>query len=359
MMAQISASRILIASNDKNESSHLEELLVAWGHTVEVLRDGHLVLRRLGEPQPPEIALLDANLPELGGIEVVQELRQRSVRGPVWTMVMCDSPSCDHVLAATDAGVDDFLAKPLDELDLRIRLHAARRVRVLRARLNQSLVDDRYHASHDSLTGLWNREAMLRLLFQETDRVQRMRTPLALMLLDVDQFSHLNLDYGYAAGDRVLQLVAERFRRYLRSYDLIGRCGEDEFLVALPGCALELAAQQAERLRQTVLHRPFEVPGATINMTASIGVAQSQGRSPLIVLREAERALAEAKLQGRDRVCVFRSHEALQAVADQAASLSILVPKIPVGIAADRQPVNSCRLRGKDAVRSALSDGRP
>jgi two-component system, cell cycle response regulator len=231
-------------------------------------------------------------------------------------------------------------------------------VRELRSRLNQSMEDARYHASHDNLTGLWNREALLRLLFQETDRVQRMHTPLTLVLLDLDQFSCVNLDFGYAAGDRVLQQLAERFRRYLRSYDLIGRCGEDEFLLALPGCSLDLAAQQAERLRQTVLHRPFEVPSATINITASFGVAQSQGRSPLVVLREAERALADAKLEGRDRVRVFHSGGGLV-----SGDPSLKPPQTVAKLASESLTVGSganlCRQPGRNETRGALSNGRP
>jgi diguanylate cyclase (GGDEF)-like protein len=306
-MPNLPGSRILIGTGDPGESSYLQHVLESWGHRVQVMRDGHKVLQRLHEPAPPEVLLLDANLPGMGGIEVVQEYRQRTRKPAAWIMVMCESPSPEQVMLATDAGTDDFLAKPIDEFDLRIRLHTAARVRELRIRLAQSQEDVRFHASHDHLTGLWNREALLRLLFQETDRVQRMHTPLALILLDLDHFSVLNLRYGNTAGDQVLRQIADRFRRYLRSYDLIGRCGEDEFLLALPGCGLDLAGEQAERLRLTVRQRPFTFQDAILNVTASFGVAESRGRSPLIVLREAERALADAKLGGRDRVAVFQT----------------------------------------------------
>lgn len=98
---------------------------------------------------------------------------------------------------------------------------------------------------------------MLNQLFPETDRVQRMRTPLTLLLLDLDRFSSVNFEYGYETGDKILQELANRFRRFLRSYDLIGRCGEDEFLIAMPGCTSEQALSMAVRLKQTVLQRPF------------------------------------------------------------------------------------------------------
>jgi diguanylate cyclase (GGDEF)-like protein len=134
-----------------------------------------------------------------------------------------------------------------------------------------------------------------------------MKTDLCLMVMDLDEFSRINHDYGYEAGDGVLTELANRFRRQLRSYDLIGRCGEDEFLLAVPGCGRESAQALAERIRETILARPFAVGSEATTLTASFGIAVSRGRSPLVVLREAERALAEAKLSGKElrAVCGF------------------------------------------------------
>jgi two-component system cell cycle response regulator len=143
-----------------------------------------------------------------------------------------------------------------------------------------------------------NRESLLNLLFQETDRTQRLGSQLAFLLLDLDQFSRVNREHGYDGGDRVLRQLASRFRRFLRSYDVTGRCGGDQFLVAMPGCTHEDARSMAARLRDCVSERPFDILQTTISMTASIGIAQSGGRSPLTVLREAEFALGRAKLAG-------------------------------------------------------------
>lgn len=153
--------------------------------------------------------------------------------------------------------------------------------------------------SRDPLTGVWDRESLLALLFPETDRVQRMGTSLTLLLLDVDHFSRV-AEFGMQAGDQVLREMAARLRRYLRSYDLLGRSGDDEFLIALPGCSSEQALQLAERIRTDLFHRPFAAGSDVITLTASIGLAQSRGRSPLVALREAEQALATAKLEGRN-----------------------------------------------------------
>jgi diguanylate cyclase (GGDEF)-like protein len=152
---------------------------------------------------------------------------------------------------------------------------------------------------------------MLRQLFQETDRVQRMRTPLTMMLIDLDKFSRINGTYGYATGDGVLKEFAHRLKRYLRSYDILGRCGGDQFLVGLPGCLAEQAAMMAERLKESVLEKPYHIDRDILQMTASIGISTSRGRSPLVVLREAERALGDAKLAGRNCIrCYGQQTEA-------------------------------------------------
>jgi two-component system, cell cycle response regulator len=139
-----------------------------------------------------------------------------------------------------------------------------------------------------------------------------MRTPLTLLLLDLDHFSAVNVDYGYEAGDKILQELGNRFRRFLRSYDLIGRCGEDEFMIALPGCTSEQALSMAMRVKKTILEKPFAAGRDMLTLTASMGIAQSRGRSPLVVLREAERALSEAKQSGRNVILEYCSDRPIE-----------------------------------------------
>ena len=149
--------------------------------------------------------------------------------------------------------------------------------------------------TEDDLTGLWNRESILSLLFGETDRAQRMGTSLGLLLLAIDRFSEMKAELGPEAGDRILREMAGRLRRYLRSYDLFGRTGDAEFLIVLPGCNACQARHLASRMQTIMLQKPFPAPSEEVKVTVSIGLAQSQGRSPLVVLHEAEQSLAAAK----------------------------------------------------------------
>lgn len=316
------APLILIGDTDQEAIQHLRTVLEGWQYPVELLSEGRAVLRRLMEPTPPAIAILDFNLPGLSTTEVVAEFRRRTQKHAVWIMLTSRNASSEIIRTASDAGVDDFLQKPIDELDLRVRLRTADRVQSVYSDLHAQMAAVRFHASHDRLTGLLNREALLTKLFEETDRVQRMKTPLTMLLIDLDSFSQVNADYGYAAGDRILKELAQRFKRYLRSYDLVGRCGEDEFLIALPGCSLEEGTSMAERLHRAVLQKPFHLERDIVPVTASIGLAQSHGRSPLVVLREAERSLAEAKLSGGNCVRALDQQSALPGKTVEAKPIS-------------------------------------
>ncbi|MGB0125284.1 MAG: GGDEF domain-containing response regulator [Silvibacterium sp.] len=296
----LSAPRLLVGTNNRELGRHLGKVLNEFRYFVQLVEDGHEALRILLGPNPPEIVLLDSSLPGQNGLELAAELKRHPGKKQTWIMLLSSAADPATVAAAADAGVDDLLLCPVNEADLRVRLGVAGRVQELTRRPDLQTRAVSFHASHDHLTGLWNRESLLSLLFPETDRVQRIGTPLGFLMLDLDHFASINTDYGYEAGDKILQELANRLRRYLRSYDLIGRCGEDEFLIVLPGCNSAQALNLASRIRTVLLHRPFAAGRDMAMLTASIGVAQSRGRSPLVVLRETERALAYAKREGRN-----------------------------------------------------------
>jgi two-component system, cell cycle response regulator len=292
--------QILLASADPLVNQRVVELLEEWHYPHCVVQDGPTALRLLTHEDPPAIALIDHDLSGIDGVQVIQAVRQRYDQRQTWLMMLGAHADAGGVRTAAEAGADDFLLKPIDESDFRVRLRVAERVQSLMLRVQQEAEATRFHATHDPLTRLLNRDTMLKELFQETDRVQRMKTPLAYLLLDVDSFSLINLRHGYDFGDRLLHDLGSRLKRYLRSYDLACRYGEDEFLVALPGCSAPNLRQMAERMRKNVLDKPFDIGKDRVEITASIGAAHSRGRSPLVVLRELERSLAQAKMEGRN-----------------------------------------------------------
>jgi diguanylate cyclase (GGDEF)-like protein len=158
----------------------------------------------------------------------------------------------------------------------------------------------------DSLTGLWNRAAILELLVRELARGDRDGADVAVVMGDLDHFKNVNDTYGHAAGDRVLAETAQRLRTVVRAYDAVGRYGGEEFLIVLPKCDLEAAARQAERLRTEVAAVPIEFEGQQIAVTISLGVAAGRCAVEELV-RAADEALYAAKRAGRNRVEVATS----------------------------------------------------
>lgn len=162
-------------------------------------------------------------------------------------------------------------------------------------------------ASQDYLTGLSNRRHFMEQGHVELDRAQRYGTPLSLLMLDIDHFKDINDSHGHKAGDIVLQNLGEIMRKTLRTVDVIGRMGGEEFAVLLPETGPQRAAEVAERLREEVA-RADVVPetGMPLHFTVSIGVAALAGKDVNLdmLLNEADSALYQAKEGGRNRVRV-------------------------------------------------------
>jgi diguanylate cyclase (GGDEF)-like protein/PAS domain S-box-containing protein len=161
-----------------------------------------------------------------------------------------------------------------------------------------------FKATHDSLTSLLNRDAILDMLGREISRSSRERSSTAILLADLDHFKSVNDQFGHPVGDEVLRETAKRFLRAVRGYDLVGRLGGEEFLVILGGCGPQEALARADQLRQSIVEAPISTASGPISLSISIGVlpAREWGyprRDEL--LRQVDVALYAAKAEGRNR----------------------------------------------------------
>lgn len=169
----------------------------------------------------------------------------------------------------------------------------------------------------DTLAGIASRDALLDVLFRETDRVQRLRMPLSIIVFALDEAPRFGSgEIVHALG----QLVA-RVQRLLRSYDLFGRISATAFALGLPGCTLANAVSLAHRIRTEVFSIPYQVSGASLQLTASFGIAPSLGRSPLVVLREALQAMESARCAGPDGIRTSRLFPPAPRPADSQSAL--------------------------------------
>ncbi len=162
-------------------------------------------------------------------------------------------------------------------------------------------------AARDSLTGLYNHSTAIELLEQLVQQSQRYAFPLAVIMVDLDNFKQLNDTYGHQAGDQVLEAMSQTLLDSVRGSDVVGRYGGEEFLIAMPHTDAPAAREYGERLLKRV--REIDVPGCGArNLTASVGVAvyypHGQRTSAPELVRRADEALYRSKRDGRDRITI-------------------------------------------------------
>jgi diguanylate cyclase (GGDEF)-like protein len=164
-----------------------------------------------------------------------------------------------------------------------------------------------HQASHDALTGLWNRPAILEILEREMNRAHREGAQLAVVLADLDHFKQINDTYGHLAGDAILRAAARRMVENIRPYDFIGRYGGEEFLIILPGLSAEEPFSRLTQLHQAMSEKLFLYEGKSFTITSSFGVTSIDAAMMTIedMVRCADEALYRAKDSGRDCIVFY------------------------------------------------------
>ena len=308
----------LLASPQPALLKAMEPVLLRAASRVEIVLSAQAALAAMTGPIPPGLVLLDAllhaDLPGMPIDDLLAAARTAETDRRFPIVLISDTVEQVWIDRLAEGMIDDLILRSailrsVDEMDwepylqLRVQLalrgfHCARQADGLREAMARS-------ARTDWLTGVLNREAVLTAVFRETDRVQRLNESMGLVLVDVDDFGHWNSRLGNELCDELLRQVAGRIGKLLRSYDLIGRPGMDEFLVALPGCSVANALLFVERMREEVFSVPFRVADESIRLSACFGMASSLGRSPVVVLRDAEEALRTAKAAGPESIQIF------------------------------------------------------
>jgi diguanylate cyclase (GGDEF)-like protein len=295
----------LLASADPTLLAAFEPVLSTGGARVEIYLSAEAALPALTAPHVPTLALLDVTLPGMEMGQLLAAARAEACGRHFPILLISDTVSREWTDRLAENVIDDLVPRATEPAFLRLRLDAALSHHSKSRELELLRENAALNSQTDLLTGVYNRQTILSMLFRETDRVQRMKSSLCMILFDIDDFGHWNARLGSAACDELLCQVVASTTRLLRSYDLLGRAGKDEFLLALPGCSSVNAVMMAERLRADVFSTPFRVGRDAIRLSACFGIASSLGRSPVVVLRDAEQALQLAKTTGPETIqCV-------------------------------------------------------
>ena len=298
---------VLIAEDDPLFRRILERWFQQWDYRVMAVENGLDAWEVLQREDAPQLAILDWMMPGMDGIELCRRIRSRDQSPYRYVLLLTAKDDKQDVITGLEAGADDYLTKPFDVDELRARVRAGKRILDLQAALIHAQDDLQSAALHDSLTGLWNRGAILDLLRREVCRRQRTGDALGVMMVDIDYFKKINDTHGHLIGDAVLQEVTRRLAVDVRPYDVVGRYGGEEFLIVFPGCNMPDLVVGAERLRHCIADQPIETSVGQIPVTLSLGLASvEQGENEILgcesFLQRADAALYVAKARGRNRV---------------------------------------------------------
>jgi two-component system cell cycle response regulator len=299
--------RILIADDSIVSRHLLEATLRKWGYEVVVASDGAEAWNILESKDAPRIAILDWVMPGLTGPEVCKRVREQSSdrdANYTYLLLLTSKSQREDLIEGMESGADDYLTKPFDQHELKVRLRAGMRIIDLQRELISAKEELREQATKDFLTRIWNRSSILEVLQREIARSAREGRPVGVVLADLDRFKAINDTYGHFAGDAVLREFTRRTQACMRPYDSMGRYGGEEFLIVLPGCDASCTFHQAERLRTALASEPMTINADRHLTTASFGATSwSPGLEPNIdaLIRVADNALYRAKNEGRNR----------------------------------------------------------
>jgi two-component system cell cycle response regulator len=301
--------KILVADDETLSRKLLQKILQHAGYEVIAVENGRLAAEQLCQPGGPRLALLDWMMPELDGPGVCLEVRNHRELLYVYMIVLTSKESKQDIVQGLQSGADDYLIKPWDPNELKARLRTGIRILELEDKLVQAREEMRFKATHDPLTGLFNRGVIMDLLGRELARTYREKGCTTLLLGDVDLFKEVNDTYGHVVGDEVLQEVARRLLASVRSYDFVGRYGGEEFLVVLNNCNATFAFARAEEIRRAVASNAVQTVRGPIKITMSFGLLSSAdwGVRPVEeLLQEADAALYASKASGRNCTGIAR-----------------------------------------------------
>lgn len=295
-------SKVLVIDDDSFSAGLIDTCLRSAGFMSSTCTDPERALAVINS-ELPDLIILDVVMPKLDGFDLCRRVRAHPALAFTPIIFVTRKGDVEQRVRGLEVGGNDYIAKPFEpqELIARVRSHL------------QRLAALREVAIRDGLTRCYNHKYFKVRLQQEIARAQRYKTALTVGMIDVDHFKQVNDSYGHIAGDAVLARLSEIVVASVRSTDVVGRYGGEEFGLLLVQAGAEEAKIITNRLRERVARQRFPLPELTsqqaadseIPVTVSIGVAQLVPEDDLeTLLHRADQALYEAKAGGRNQVRV-------------------------------------------------------
>lgn len=307
---------ILLVEDSRAVAALLVARLSTFGHEVSLAENGQVAFDKFCE-SPPDLVLMDIDLPVMNGFEATNRIRafeamQKWAWTPIVFLTASDTPA--NLVMAIEAGADDYLVKGVSEDVLRAKMKAMARIAALRQLLSNANLKLEQQASRDGLTGLFNRRWMDLNLDHAWAESIRKSTAFAILMLDVDNFKKYNDRYGHQAGDDCLRAVAHAVEaagartnaQGLTNDAFAARYGGEEFAVVIPAASIAAYEGCAIGILESVrnLGIQHEQNGEWGIVTVSIGGCRREASSGVVAMmfRDADAALYRAKESGRNRI---------------------------------------------------------
>lgn len=318
--------RILISEDNALARRVLESVLTRWGHEVVVTTDGEAALQILTGTDAPPLAILDWEMPKLNGPDICRQVRSVPNSAPTYLILLTAKNSREAVVEGIEAGADDFLSKPFDQSELRVRVKAGERVvelqRTLARRVHELeiAIVERQRAEEalrmlsltDELTGLLNRRGFSTLAEHQLKAARRLGQGSMLVYGDLDGLKTINDSLGHHTGSEAIVAMAEVMRNTFRESDLIARLGGDEFTVLVMNVGIDDGPAILDRLQGSLEShmRECQPPYQLAISTGATYVAPQTRMSVDDLTQLADQAMYECK----------RARKAARESGDAAAS---------------------------------------
>ncbi|WP_288428668.1 PleD family two-component system response regulator [uncultured Agrobacterium sp.] len=295
--------KVLLVDGRASSQERIIKALKPAAEVVAITDPGNALFEAAENPY--ELVIINSNFDNFDPLRLCSQLRSLDRTRFLPLLLVTEQGDDNMVIRSLELGVNDYIVRPVDPNELVARTLTQVKRKRFNDRLRESLNHTMELAVIDGLTGLNNRRYLdthLKTLF---NRAATRGRPLSVCITDIDRFKQVNDTYGHDAGDEVLREFAARLRSTVRGADLACRYGGEEFVVVMPDTPVEMAAMVAERLRSIIEDRAFVLrSGRELHITASLGIASNavSVETPEQLLRQADRALYEAKNGGRNRV---------------------------------------------------------
>lgn len=307
--------KILLVEDSRAVAAVMAARLTSFGHEVTPAENGQVAFDKFRE-SAPDLVLMDIEMPVMNGFEATHQIRAfESTQKWAWTPIifLTASDSMENLIAAIEAGGDDFLVKGLSEEVLRAKMKAMARIAEMRRLLSIANLKLEQQASRDGLTGLFNRRWMDLNVDLAWEQCVRNKAPFALLMLDVDNFKKYNDHYGHQAGDDCLRAIAHALESVVTEANaeglttdaFVARYGGEEFAVVMPWVSAaayqETASRVVESVRMLRLQHAQNAEWGIVTVSVGGGRREALAGTPAMLFRDADAALYRAKESGRNR----------------------------------------------------------